>query len=606
MSQPLYQQGSQYADSGRGNFVQYASRLANNMPFGSMLLDNLIALNPKFEKFDEIPKTREERIKMQSVFAGDAAGGDIGNLVVNKDYQKFIYCQLDLDKIRRLQDYRRTAANSTISKCLDEICDEAVYEDPEREYVGIDIKGEYDKTVKEEIQKEWVKFVANFDFKNRGWGRFRKLLVDGEMFFENVISEKHPEYGVIGLVEIPTELINPVWSNVQNSVIEQFILRKPVVNPLTQKLEKEDIITYNRNQITYISSGDRNEDGTIILPNLEKAKRAYKQLSLIEDCVVIHRLSRSPERLAFNVDCGNMSPPKIEQYMRRLMSQFISKKTFDTASGRTTNVFDPQSMMDAFWFPKRAGTEGTTVTNLTSTAQFNQLDDLLFFKRNVYEAMGVPTSRLNSETQFRDGKELTREEVSFGKYIKRIQKRFAIGLKESFIVHLKLKNLWDQYKLKEYHLDINFNISSSFEAMLEQQIIDLKFNNFATLSNHDSISKSLAQKICLGWDDKMLAINRQSQRNDAMFAWELQQIVQNGPNWKEMLEQNQQAQNDLSSDIMAGGGGGGGNPPSFGPMGSEGGGSPEAPIAPPEGQPPAGGGTTPPAPTQPAGAPPKV
>ena len=116
-----------------------------------------------------------------------------------------------------------------------------------------------------------------------------------------------------------------------------------------------------KNQITYVNSGVWNEDKTMRIPFIENARRSYRQLSLIEDAIIIYRLVRAPERLVFNVDVGNMAPPKAEAYIKKLMQNYWGRKTYDSAQGKTVQAFNPQSMLDSFWFAKRAGSEGTDV-----------------------------------------------------------------------------------------------------------------------------------------------------------------------------------------------------------------------------------------------------
>jgi hypothetical protein len=256
---------------------------------------------------------------------------------------------------------------------------------------------------------------------------------------------------------------------------------------------------------------------------------------MMEDCIMIYRMARAPEKLVFNVDCGQMNTPNTESHIRRLINQFWQKKTFDSATGRVTNVYNPMSTSDSFWFPKRAGSDGTKVETLQSSANFSQMDDLLYFQKALYRAMTVPQGRLNPEDAFKDGAEMTREEVRFGKYCTRIQKQFAKGLKASFIAHLKLRKKWKDYNLKEGYLNVVFNVSSTFTKLREQQFIDLKLKNFTEFTNNEGISNSFAQKAFLEWTDEQINANREAKRIDAALAYELAQIQQNGPEWKKAL-----------------------------------------------------------------------
>ena len=237
-------------------------------------------------------------------------------------------------------------------------------------------------------------------------------------------------------------------------------------------------------------------------------------------------------------------------------------------------------------------TEDTKVDHLTSSVSLEQLDDLTYFLKKLYRSMKVPTGRLNADDAFKDGNDMTREEVRFGKFLKRVQLQFAEGLKNSFITHLKLRNMWENYKIKERYLEIQFNLSSSFLVMRQQQLFDVKYNNFNNLSQNESISHSFAQKKYLTLTDEEMAANREWRRKDAAFAWELDQILSSGPNWKEQYQATQAAAAEMESGGGASSGGGGGGsptpetPPEFGPSPT---GAPAgAEGAPAGGQPPAG------------------
>ena len=150
-------------------------------------------------------------------------------------------------------------------------------------------------------------------------------------------------------------------------------------------VKDKDCIPLDKNQITYINSGTWNEDKSFRVPFIENARRAYRQLTMIEDSIIIYRLVRAPERLVFNVDVGNMSTPKAESYMRKLMQNYWSKKTFNLDEDKRVNTFNPQSILDAFWFPKREGSEGTNVTTLPGGQNLGELQDVRHISINALQ-----------------------------------------------------------------------------------------------------------------------------------------------------------------------------------------------------------------------------
>jgi hypothetical protein len=543
----------------------------SRLPYAYQIIDSMMERNPRFKDFKRVAPKREELIQDQSVFLQDpelqfqGGPGTPGAVTLNKDYQAFIYANVDKDKTRRLQDYRRMAAFAELADCVDEICDECIVKDENDVIVQFNLRGSYTKEVKDTIEKEYKKFIEIFDLEDKGWEYFRQFLIDGELYFENVILEDKKDIGIIGLVSIPTELINPVYQNVQNELVKGFLIRKPVVGPATSmnRKDQEELFFMNKAQVTYIQSGIWNEFKSIRLPFIENAKRAYRQLSLVEDSIVIYRLVRAPERLRFTIYTGSMPPPKAEAYLKRLMQSYWTKKNFDSSQGsggRVTNIYDPQSMLDAYWFTKDAQGNGSTVDTLPAGQNLGQLDDLNYFLKKLYNSLKVPTSRFMSEDGgvFKDGAEITREELRFARFIIRIQRQFAMGIRDTFIAHLKMKGLWKQYKLRERAIQLEFNVPTSFMAMRDQQLLQIKFENFNTATQNNSIAPSYAQKYYLQLSDDVMKENREWLKRDAALRWELAQIEGSGPNWREQLAaQAGVAPEGGAAPAELGGGGGG-------------------------------------------------
>ncbi|NCX56031.1 MAG: hypothetical protein EBW87_02385, partial [Burkholderiaceae bacterium] len=326
------------------------------MPYALQVIDTMVKNNPKFYEFKNQTSLRDEMLQDQSVFlaqnpsADNYTAGAPGSFAINKDYQAFMYASLDKDKGRRLMDYRRMAAYAELADCLDEICDECIVTDDNNNIVRFNLVGDYSNVVENTIAKEFNNFIQ---IKGR------------------------EDLGILGLVSIPCELVNPVYHNVQNELLKGFLLRKPVIGP-TQSInsqDQEELLFLQKAQVSYINSGIWNEFKTMRLPFIENAKRSYRQLSLIEDSVVIYRLVRAPERLKFKVYTGNMPAPKAESYIKSLMMKYWSKKTYNGAEGQVTNIYDPQSMLDAYWFPVDSQGKGTDVETLPTGQALGEIKD---------------------------------------------------------------------------------------------------------------------------------------------------------------------------------------------------------------------------------------
>ena len=343
------------ADDIQPNFFTKAfNNFVNKLPY-SAGTQTAKELNPKFDTFHQVSSSQKDKVYRQAVSTSDQPGlPSLEGVVVNKAYHDYLYALIDTDKPKRLSDYRIMASYAEISHALDEICDEMLVKDEKGKYVTLTLAEGKDEVIVKELQKNFNQLVEHFNIDNKGFEYFRSILIDAELYFENVINETKKEAGIIGVIQVPTEHINPVYDNIQNMLIKGFILRKPVIDTSSNNRfnAKQELIPLERHQVTYFHSHVWNEHKTIRLPYLEVARRAYKQLSLIEDSIVVYRLVRAPERLVFKVDVGNLPGPKAEAYIKRLMQTYWSKRTYDSDQGKNVNVYDPQSMLDSYWFAK--------------------------------------------------------------------------------------------------------------------------------------------------------------------------------------------------------------------------------------------------------------
>ena len=587
--------------------------ISSKMPYSGLNVANLTDnLNPKYKYFENTGLRRAEVLSRHSISQNfDYNNASIGNITADKRYGEIMYANIQKDKLARVRDYRVMAAFSEVANALDEICDEVITIDSNTnscmnlKHKNISLSNFQLET----LQKEFLKYTTYFDFEHKGWSYFRQLLVEGEIYWEHIMHKDYPEEGILGVVQVPTELIDPVFSNVQNVMVKGYLYRKPKFDPNNPlKQVGIDYVPLDKNQVAYVNSDVWNESKTMRLPFLENARRAYRQLSMIEDSIVIYRLARAPERLVFDVDVGNMPAPKAEAYLRKLITQYWSSKTYDPSQGGIVQKFNPQSILDNFWFAKRAGSEGTKVTQLAGGQNLGELTDLMYFVKKLYQSLKVPTTRLDPQDAFRDGSDMLREELKFARFIIRLQQLFSNSIKNGFITHLQMKGIWSEFELKEETLLVEFNVPTNFYELRESQKLEMKVANFGSLASNETISPSFAQKRYLGWTDIDVKANREFLRKDKEFKWELTQIETLGPKWKEQLAAQAEAGGAAGAEGGAemggaggGGGGGGGLPPAFGGPAAGG----EAPAAGAEGEEAAPeGGAAPEAGAPPAGGPP--
>lgn len=542
------------------------SYLKNRLPYNYNVLDSDESKNPKYKYFQHVGMRRPEAIAKNSVtLSNDYNNTAFSAIEQDKSFSNIMYATASEDKPGRMRDYRTMAAFSEIADALDEICDETINPDEDDNIVKLKFKNaDLESDKREEVVKEFEKYIEHYDLHNNGWQYFRQFLIEGELYFEQIIHEDYVNEGVLGIINIPSDLIDPVYGNIQNMLVKGFLYQKPIFDKNDpRKVEKYEPIPYEENQVVYINNSSYNDTKEFIVPFIENARRAYRQLSMMEDAIVIHRMVHAPLRFVFNVDVGRLPVPQAEAYLRKLQAQYWSTKTFDADQGDIVKKYSPQSTLDSYWFAKRQGTEPTTVQEIGGQSGDDQMEGLYFFIKKLYRSLKTPTSRLDPDDSFRDGTDILREELKFARMIMRQQQKFASGLKRGFITHLKLRKMFKEYDLTEQNLNVIFNPPSNFYELRNNQKMELKINAFSNMVSSDKISTAIAMKKALGWDDKTILANNEFLRIQKALEYELNMIQTMGPSWKEMVMQQAQAG---GAPPEGGGipGGGGGMPPDLG------------------------------------------
>jgi hypothetical protein len=212
--------------------------------------------------------------------------------------------------------------------------------------------------------------------------------------------------------------------------------------------------------IAYVHSGILNGDNSAVLGHLHKAIKPLNQLRMLEDATVIYRIARAPERRIFYIDVGNLPKGKAEQYLRDMMAKHKNKLVYDANTGEVKDDRKFMTMLEDYWLPRREGGRGTEITTLPSGQNLGELDDVLYFRKKLYESLNVPSTRLESESQFNMGRanEITRDELKFSKFIKRLRTRFS----ELFSIILEKQLLLKGVITKAEWVDMKDSINYNF------------------------------------------------------------------------------------------------------------------------------------------------
>ena len=399
----------------------------------------------------------------------------------------------DAELIRK---YRITAEQPECDMAIEDIVNEAIVSDDDQSpiEVNLDALDQPDK-IKDAIREEFDNVVKLLNFNENGHDIFRRWYIDGRIFYHVIVDEKNLKKGIqevrsidalkIRKVrEVKEELDEKTGAKLVTGVEEYFMYTENGVGignvDTGFKIAKEAII--------YITSGLLDYSKKRVLSHLNKAIKPVNMLRMMEDSLVIYRLSRAPERRIFYVDVGNLPKGKAEEYMRNVMNNYRNKLVYDAETGEIRDDRKHMSMLEDFWLPRREGGRGTEVTTLPGGDNLGQIDDILFFQRKLYRSLNVPIGRMESDTGFNLGRatEINREELKFHKLISRLRKRFSYIFMDLLRIQLLLKGVITQKDWSAFQENIRFDFrqDSYFAESKDNEILKERIQMLDTVSQH--------------------------------------------------------------------------------------------------------------------------
>ena len=244
----------------------------------------------------------------------------------------------------------------------------------------------------------------------------------------------------------------------------------------------------DRDSITYCPSGLIDQNKGHVLSHLHKAIKPVNQLRMIEDALVIYRISRAPERRIFYIDVGNLPKIKAEQYLKDVMNRYRNKLVYDASTGEIRDDRNHMSMLEDFWLPRREGGRGTEITTLPGGANLGEIEDIVYFQRKLYRSLNVPISRLEAESNFSLGRstEITRDELKFTKFVQRLRKKFTPIFTDILKTQLVLKGVMT---IEEFHnikelISYDFLQDGHFAELKESEIMKEKLDTLSQIESY--------------------------------------------------------------------------------------------------------------------------
>ena len=402
----------------------------------------------------------------------------------------------EFDLIKR---YREMALQPECDSAIEDIVSEALVSDTNDSPVEIELSNlNASDGIKKRIREEFKAVKDLLDFDKKAHEIYRNWYIDGRLYYHKVIDLKKPEEGIVELRYVDSMKMRYVRqqkkpkndiriANINNDnpmeyefpEIEEYFIYSPKSSYPSQMPSAmtggNKGIKFTRDSVAYCTSGlvDRNKGST--LSYLHKAIKAVNQLRMIEDSLVIYRLSRAPERRIFYIDVGNLPKVKAEQYLRDVMMRYRNKLVYDANTGEIRDDKKYMSMLEDFWLPRREGGRGTEITTLPGGQNLGEITDIKYFQEKLYKALNVPVSRIGGDGGFNLGRssEILRDEVKFSKFVGRLRKRFSNLFNDILKTQLLLKNVitpedWD---IMSEHIQYDFLYDNHFAELKDSELM---------------------------------------------------------------------------------------------------------------------------------------
>ena len=407
----------------------------------------------------------------------------------------------EFDLIKR---YREMALHPECDSAIEDIVNEAIVSDTNDSPVEIELSNlNASDGIKKKIRNEFKYILSLLDFDKKSHEIYRNWYVDGRLFYHKVIDLKNPQEGIQELRYIDAMKMRYVRQEKKKESDKYRLSNMNRDNPMDYEFpEIEEYYIYNpkmtyptsnpsslgghggikmtKDSITYCTSGlvDRNKGST--LSYLHKAIKSLNQLRMIEDSLVIYRLSRAPERRIFYIDVGNLPKVKAEQYLRDVMMRYRNKLVYDASTGEIRDDKKFMSMLEDFWLPRREGGRGTEITTLPGGQNLGEITDIEYFKKKLYRSLNVPPSRMDGEGGFNLGRssEILRDEVKFSKFVARLRKRFSYMFHDMLRTQLILKNIItpEDWEIMSEHIQYDFLYDNHFAELKDAELLNERLN----------------------------------------------------------------------------------------------------------------------------------
>lgn len=418
-----------------------------------------------------------------------------------------------------VKKYREMAMHPEVDSAIEDIVHEAIVADQNDSPVQINLDNlEVSDSVKGMIRQEFDYVKNLFGFDSKSHEMFRRWYIDGRLYYHKVIDLNDPAKGILELRYIDPNKIKKVRQINKPKTADEFMKydfgkseEYFIYNPKgLNNTSANSGIKIAKDAITYVTSGIMDTNRNIVLSYLHKAIKVLNQLRMIEDSLVIYRISRAPERRIFYIDVGNLPKVKAEQYLREVMGRYRNKLVYDANTGEIRDDRKYMSMLEDFWLPRREGGRGTEITTLPGGQNLGELTDVQYFQTKLYKALNVPAGRLDSATSFNLGRssEITRDELKFTKFVGKLRKKFSDLFQDTLKTQLILKGViapedWEDMK---EHIQYDYLYDNHFTELKNLEMMNEKLQIIAQMDPYVGkyFSTDYIRKEVLGHTEKQM------------------------------------------------------------------------------------------------------
>jgi hypothetical protein len=508
--------------------------------------------------------TREQPPKTEKSFVAPSDEGGVESIRAGGYYGTY----LDLEGVANneaelIKRYRDISLMADVDTAIQDIIDDAIANLDNEDPVTLDTdKLSVSNAVKKQIQDEFENIVELLDFKNRSADYFRRWYVDGRLYFHKVIDTENPRKGIRDIRYIDPRKITKVKQihKEKNEQGVQFVKKVEEFYIFNEKglsskpsqykaPENDSALKITKDAITYCPSGLIDQDKNIPLSYLHKAIRPANQLRMMENAVVIYRITRAPERRIFYVDVGNLPTNKAEQYLKDIMDRYRNKLVYDASSGEIRDDKKFMSMLEDFWLPRREGSSGTSIDTLPAGQNLGQIEDVVYFQKKLYQALNVPVSRLEQQAGLNFGRsaEINRDELKFTKFVSRLRKKFGVMFDDLLKTQLILKNIITEDDWQDIKDDLYYNFAKDayYTESKNQEILRSRVEVLNGMASYIGtlFSKSYVQREVLMLTDEEIQQIENDLRLEQPFVTQDQQHQMN------MAQQEQEAEPEQEAPV---------------------------------------------------------